>query len=299
MATDIFIRELQKYVPGSVSYNNFWMYHHSKPVTIDNLVNKPCRINACAVIICTRGTLEISCNFRNVTMHENSVFISLPHNSLHVVRAEDSEGYILAMEESSITDYTIEPKYLPELIDQVYESPLIELRPEETHRVCKALDMIMEYISSKPENPFKGPIVKSGMTTFAYLLLETIHSHTSDIAYGPKTINREKEHFNRFLKLLSENYLKEREVRFYAEQMNLTPRYLTTTVRKASGHTVSDWIYMFIIKDAKYLLKHRDMTVQQVAYELNFPNQSFFGKFFKKHVGMSPGAYRELSTSSV
>ena len=94
------------------------------------------------------------------------------------------------------------------------------------------------------------------------------------------------------MKLLSENYIMHKEVNWYADKMNLTPRYLTTTIRKVSGYTVSDWLVRFIIKDAKYLLKHSEMTVQQVAYELNFPNQSFFGKFFKKHTGMSPGAYR-------
>jgi AraC-like DNA-binding protein len=94
------------------------------------------------------------------------------------------------------------------------------------------------------------------------------------------------------MKLLSENYIMHKEVNWYADKMNLTPRYLTTTIRKVSGYTVSDWLVRFIIKDAKYLLKHSDMTVQQVAYELNFPNQSFFGKYFRKHTGMSPGNYR-------
>ena len=121
---------------------------------------------------------------------------------------------------------------------------------------------------------------------------ETIHSHLPDIEYELRTVKREKEHFNNFLKLLSENYTAHREVGWYAEALHLTPRYLTTTIRKVSGYTVSEWINKFVIKDAKYLLKHSDMTVQQVAYELNFPNQSFFGKFFRKHTGMSPGAFR-------
>ena len=123
-------------------------------------------------------------------------------------------------------------------------------------------------------------------------MADILYRHLPTIEYEIRSQKREKEHFNRFMKLLSENYVMHKEVNWYADKMNLTPRYLTTTIRKVSGYTVSDWLVRFIIKDAKYLLKHSDMTVQQVAYELNFPNQSFFGKYFRKHTGMSPGSYR-------
>lgn len=197
------------------------------------------------------------------------------------------------MEDTTISDYTIDPKHIPELLDKVYTTPLLSISADECRRVCDALDALMKYIAEKTETPFKSSIIRSAINTFFYILVDTLYTHMPTIEYAMKSMSREKEHFNSFMKLLSENYLKQREVKFYAEQMNLTPRYLTTIIRKVSGYTVSDWIYKFLIKDAKYLLKNSYMTVQQIAYELNFPNQSFFGKFFKKHTGMSPGAYRD------
>lgn len=292
MNSNHLIKELQTIIPGSISFDKFWVYRHKGGPTLGNMVNKPGKLDAMAIIICSKGSMEITCNFRKIELLENMVFISQPHNTLSVNAAADCEGYVIATVDSGLTDYTIDPKQIPELLDKVYDSPVITITEQERIRICRAIDMLCDFITSPGESPFKSPIIKSGLNTFAYVFADIVYSHMPTIEYELKTIKREKEHFNRFMKLLSENYMKEREVGWYADQMNLTPRYLTTTIRKVSGHTVSDWIYRLIIKDAKYLLKHSDMTVQQVAYELNFPNQSFFGKFFKKHTGMSPGSYR-------
>lgn len=285
------IKELQRLLPESVSYGKFWIYRHLG-TKVNSTVNKPGKLNAMAIIICSKGEMEITCNFRKFILTENTAFVSQQHDTLSLSVTENFDGYIMAAEEQELFEYTIDPKHLPELLDKVYDSPLIRLKEEECTKICRAMEMISEYIKDKSESPFKSCILKSALSTFAYVVADILYSHIPSIEYELRSIKREKEHLNRFLKLLSENYLVQREVGWYADKMNLTARYLTTTIRKVSGHTVSEWISRFIIKDAKYLLKHSEMTVQQVAYELNFPNQSFFGKFFKKHTGVSPGTYR-------
>lgn len=285
------IKELQRLLPESASYGRFWIYRHLG-TKVNGLVNKPGKLNAMTIIICSKGEMEITCNFRKFVLTENSVFISHPHNTLSLSVTENFDGYIMATDEQGLSEYSIDPKQLPDLFDKFYDFPMIGLREEECTKICRAMEMISEYIKDRSESPFKPGILKSSLSTLTYVIADTLYPHISSIDIQKRSIKREKEHFNRFLKLLSENYMKEREVCWYADQMNLTPRYLTTTIRKVSGNTVSEWISRFIIKDAKYLLKHSEMTVQQVAYELNFPNQSFFGKFFKKHTGVSPGSYR-------
>lgn len=288
------IGELQRLLPESASYGKFWIYRHLGTAVKSDL-NKPGKLNALTIMICAEGEMEITCNFRKFTLTENSVFISQPHNTLSLSVTENFIGYIMVTEEQGLSEYSIDPKHFPQLIDKVYDTPHITIRKEECTKICKAMDMLTDYIKDKSESPFKSSIIKSGLNTFAYLIAEMLYSHMPSIEYELRSMKREKEHFNKFIKILGENYTKEREVSWYADQLNLTPRYLTTTIRKVSGFTVSDWIYKFIIKDAKYLLKHSDLTVQQISYELNFPNQSFFGKFFKKHTGMSPGMYRKSS----
>lgn len=287
-----FIRELCTLVPGSISFGQFWLYKHNGIISNTNIVNKPGRLDAMTIIICSKGEIALTCNFRQFRLHENMVFISKPQNILNVSASKECEGYVIATEDSALTDYTIDPRHIPELLDKVYDSPMIQCNADECSKICNAIDMLCEYIKDKSDTPFKTSIIKSGINTFAYILADILYGHMPSIEFELKSMKREKEHFNKFISILSENYTREREVRFYADKMNLSPRYLTTTIRNVSGYTVSEWISRFVIKDAKYLLKHSDMTIQQVAYELNFPNQSFFGKYFKNNTGMSPGTYR-------
>ena len=78
---------------------------------------------------------------------------------------------------------------------------------------------------------------------------------------------------------------------YYADVMCVTPKYLSQIVHKASGRFAGDWIADFVILEAKALLKSHKYTIQQVADMLNFANQSFFGRYFKKKVGCSPSVY--------
>ena len=88
------------------------------------------------------------------------------------------------------------------------------------------------------------------------------------------------------------NYHTERNVSFYADKMHLSPQHLSTTIKKITGKTLTDIISSFIINDAKAKLKSTEMTIQEIAYSLNFPDISFFGKYFKRYTGMSPKQYR-------
>ena len=99
--------------------------------------------------------------------------------------------------------------------------------------------------------------------------------------------------FQRFISLVNVYSKKERNVNFYADKLCLTPRYLNTVIRQASQQTVMDWINQSIILEAKVLLKHSNLLVYQVSDELNFPNPSFFSKFFKRMTGMTPHEYQQ------
>jgi len=94
-----------------------------------------------------------------------------------------------------------------------------------------------------------------------------------------------------FIELLSTYHSKERELRFYAEKMCITPKYLSTIVLRVSGKKAVEWIADFVILEAKSMLRYSGMNVQEIARHLNFPTQSSFGKYFKSQVGLSPSEY--------
>lgn len=98
--------------------------------------------------------------------------------------------------------------------------------------------------------------------------------------------------FERFIRAVSESYKEERSVSYYADKMFLTAKHLSTVVKEISGKTAGEWIDSLVVLEAKALLKSSELSIQEIADELHFANQSFFGKYFKHHTGMSPKEYR-------
>lgn len=94
------------------------------------------------------------------------------------------------------------------------------------------------------------------------------------------------------MKLLGAYHTKERSLKFYAEKMFLTPKYVSGMIKSYSGKGALEWINEYVVLEAKMMLRYTEMTVQEVAYALNFPTQSAFGKYFKQQVGVGPKRYR-------
>lgn len=86
---------------------------------------------------------------------------------------------------------------------------------------------------------------------------------------------------------------KKRYVTFYASKLCITPKYLCSIIKKVSGKTPAEWINEKTIHEIEYRLCHTQASIKEIAYELDFPNASFFGKYFKAQKGMSPKHYRE------
>ena len=105
-------------------------------------------------------------------------------------------------------------------------------------------------------------------------------------------MDRKIEIFEELVHLIEEHYTRERSVAFYADKLCLTPKYLTVLVKSLCGKTVQQLIFRAIIRRSIFLMKNTNKTIQQIAYELSFPNASAFGTFFKKHTGLSPKHYR-------
>jgi len=95
-------------------------------------------------------------------------------------------------------------------------------------------------------------------------------------------------HFQRFLTLLTQSEVKHRTVESYANELCITPKYLSIVCKKHSGKTANEWICEYVMEDIRYYLKHSDLSIKQVADLLGFPNPSFFGKYVKDHFGLTP-----------
>lgn len=142
-------------------------------------------------------------------------------------------------------------------------------------------------IMADSDNPY-------GSKAIMYEMLAFMH-RTGYKAYLPfkdEILTSQGRITDRFLMLVQEHFRRERFLDFYAEKMDITPKHLSRTVKKQTGYTAVEWIERYVILEAKVLLKSSNLNIQQIADELNFPTQSFFGKYFKKLTGMSPKEFR-------
>ena len=127
------------------------------------------------------------------------------------------------------------------------------------------------------------------------IFYEVLNLYFASEVKDPVPNDRKDLIFQNFMLSLYQYYQKERDVAFYAELQHITPRYFSSIIKEKSGQTASRWIVQLVIAEAKRYLESTDLSIKEVAAMLNFPNQSFFGKYFKQHVGMSPNDYRRDS----
>ena len=126
------------------------------------------------------------------------------------------------------------------------------------------------------------------------LFFETlsIYGNHRNVAEGKRT--RNEQIFFDFFTLVERNFKVNRSIAYYAKLLCISPKHLSATIKIMSGQTASEWIDNYVIIAAKAMLRSSSKTIQQISNDLNFSNQSFFGKFFKKYVGVSPTEYRTL-----
>lgn len=141
----------------------------------------------------------------------------------------------------------------------------------------------------EPENHFRREMVQSMFLSMVYEVCNVIYSAQTN---NPVCHTRAEEIFTQFLLFVEKNFRTERRVSWYSEQLCISPKYLSETVKTVSKRTPNEWIDSYVTMELRMMLKNTQKTIKEIAQELNFSNQSFLGKYFKEHTGMSPSEYR-------
>ena len=249
----------------------------------------PLRIDALLIGICTAGEGKIGIDLNEYEIHRNS-FILLSHNNF-LSTAEISEDFKCSV---MVCSKHIVEDVLPTLIDILplflhhRIAPVNSLTHEEADSILRYFDFIKTSINGEASKFHK----KKVLYIFQSMLYELLDIRIRYARKIKKMRSRKEEIMARFLINVAKDFRSHREVAYYADQLNITPKHLSTMVKEISGRPAGDWIEHYVIMEAKILLKTTDMTIQQISDYLNFANQSFFGKYFKHATGFSPSDYR-------
>lgn len=168
--------------------------------------------------------------------------------------------------------------------------PVVSLTAEQYKRIEGIIRLVRNRKATHTN--LKTQVISTLVQAFCY---EVIDAYITNKSILPMKQTHKDKTFQNFLVSLYQNFHTHRNVRFYAEQQNLTPRYFTTLIHKISGKTPLQWISLFVIIEAKRLLSNPKTSIKEIANTLHFTDQSFFGRYFKLYAGCSPSEYKNAT----
>ena len=252
----------------------------------------PSRLNALIIGVGTEGETSLTSNLQEFRLKKDSLFIFSPKHILQVQSNNRFKAHLIVIAPDFLKRINIDTKRMTPLFLQFGSLPCMELTHAESQSLRSFISMVEQELKGS-ETDFSSEIIGGLIAATIYKVGDILtHYLTEHPEVDSPIHNRAEEYFRQFTELLGEHYNHERSVGFYARQLCITPKYLTTLIKRISGKSVSEWIDNYVILEAKTLLKYSNMSVQEIAYYLNFPNQSFFGSYFKRNAGMSPSQYK-------
>ena len=256
----------------------------------------PCRFDGFMMIFCISGHVRMSINLNEFDFKAGSLFLNVPGNLLKLSEyvdsgKEDQRYVVVAMTKEFVTGLRMDINKVFNDCLSMLGNPSIELTEDQQKLVGNYISLMCAVVKSNVINCREA--INSILLSLFYVVTGIGSERIRDIGEEVRnSSNRSKAIFEQFIKLVSEYHLQHRNVGFYADKLCLTPKYLSKLIKTATGRSAPDWIDAYVILEAKNLLKYSNVTIKEVVYRLNFPNQSVFYKFFKARTGMTPSEYR-------
>ena len=250
--------------------------------------NYPVRLRCEIFVLCMDGKVEAAINLNKITVRANDVITLTPGSIFQINHIEGNlKIYFLGFS----SHYLEQKEHSRILLDSIYLTlgrPIISLPPEGAkimEEYFRLLIRTYEYFDESGIHQDMAPNIFSDIHTGISLLYRRNFNETI-------SASKSEQLCRSFNQLVMQHYNQNRNVAWYAEKLGITHAYLCTIVKQTLGKTCVDIISSMVIMDAKSQLKSTDLSIQQISDSLNFANMSFFGKYFKRHVGMSPLEYR-------
>ena len=244
----------------------------------------PATIDGFSAIIMMAGEATVSIDMKTYQVRPNTIVFINPNSIIRTIKcSSNAAAYFLAFSKSFVNEIQIDLSTSLPVYMRFGKAPLLPVTPQDVEEIRQLFQMIKTMLRSDKER-YRHEIIRTLFTTAFYIITEINQRERTDTVKQ----GRCEVLFNEFMSLLQRYNKQERNVSFYAKQLNITPKYLSSVVKEVSGKTAARWIDESVILEAKTLLKYSGMSIQEIAYHLNFSTQSFFGKYFTQHTGTSP-----------
>ena len=261
------------------------------------MLQYPVRFDGFIIFYLKKGHFTVDVNLNSYEVREKSLLIQVPGNIIQVSdykadRIDEMELIFVLISKEFMSGIRFDFLKVFQDSMRLLDNPCITLNEFQMSLANDYFSLARKVVSAPFTN--KKEIIGSLLTSLTYLSTD-VWAHQVDEArqknQDPHTA-RLNQVFEQFIALVNEYHCSERGMAFYADKMCLTPKYLSKLIKQATGKSAPEWIDEFVILEAKNLLKYTNLAIKEVVYQLHFPNQSVFYKFFKAHTGMTPSEYR-------
>lgn len=252
-------------------------------------MNYPVSLCAAGFIIVQSGRIDLELDLKPYTLKEKSAIVGLP-GQIGIVKyiSDDFSAYCFACSEDYFNNLSYNVEHPVHLMLKIKDVPFIQLNDKEYERLLTSYKFIKQKIKTTEKNICQGQILKYALISLIYEYVGVLQKQ--EVVH--RFISKKEKLFNDFIELVAAHHREKHEVKFYAAELFITPKYLSVVTEEISRKSAKRWIDEYLILDAKVMLSSSDTDVKRIADSLNFPDASFFGKFFRRMENMTPKEFK-------
>lgn len=254
-------------------------------------MSSPVQLGMTVIFLCVNGEMKLKINYQEYSLKSRMVATLLENSFVQVLEiSQDFKGAVIAIARDFM-DYTGDVKMNMAMLRKTMDMPFAEISEERLKETIQ-LYVMMKHKMMEIDFMYKSQVARAYLDLFKY---NGIQSFRQSCKYNATTrfASRRDEIFDKFINEVQTHYKQERQVIFYANLLCISPKYLSSVVHDVSGKYATEWIDDYVIFEAKTLLKNRSLTIKEICQKMNFPTQSMFAKYFKKHTGITPRDFRK------
>lgn len=251
-----------------------------------------CAIDGICIAVVCSGFVKtvvngVACELRNnsiLIVNEDSVITSMKCSKACM-------GYLISFSHPFINKSALDVADSMKLRLMCNQSPCITVSDDDIEHLHRLAGTLSDMVSVSNHYPYANKMIMSLFTSLFYTFMSIVNDKNA-LEKTQRRVMRSDNVMRQFVSLLSEKCDSERSVEYYANSLGISPKYLSLICKNTLGRNASTIIDEAVIRRAKELLMHPGLSIQEVSERLNFVSQSFFGKYFKQRVGISPSRYR-------